>query len=327
MNKLCSSHDLQFLNDRYEYRIFAVAILDHILVDSKLSDGAKTLWMTLYRGAGLTKDMKCEASVSFLKNMTGKSESTLWRLIRELRKNSYLNVETREGKDGKNLPNIYGPRLPATVIKSIKSTATPREQVSTRLGYEYITATIHDDDYSSETIRDYENEGENHENIADDLRSDQLSNQETHSPLHINDSESFSSQTDNNTSLQVENAYIELTKDVDQGENCRESGYLENDIGGTVKSGTQYTNTPTEINTKTLGHSRDQWKMFPHIRTLVRKRLSNMGIDNAQSEKLIKEIDWTIHFGSMGEWPVQKAINTCLKLISSQKWATPRTGM
>jgi hypothetical protein len=280
--------------------------MDHILIESKLSDGAKTLWMILYRGAGLNVGMKCEASVSFLKNMTGKSDSTLWRLIKELRTRGYLDVETREGLDGKNLPNIYGPRLPATAIKVIKDTATPREVVSDQLGFDYITATT----------RDYEN------SIGSevDCETEHIEDVKVHRKALSIDSKSDLAITSNLTAVSIEAALKEGS--IGEVEIVDLESFTSY-IGESVKTGTQYTNPPTEGYTKIRGHSRDSWKMYPHIRTEVSARLDKMGFSYDRTKQLISEIDWTLNFGSMSEWGVQKGINVCLSLNAKKQWQTP----
>ena len=82
MSKLCSSRDLQYMCDRLEYRVIPVAVMDHLLYESDLSSGAFKLWMLLFRGSALNEGIKCEASVSFLENMTTWSASTLWRRVK-----------------------------------------------------------------------------------------------------------------------------------------------------------------------------------------------------------------------------------------------------
>lgn len=133
MLKPCTAIELKYLSERYEYRVLAASVMDHILIDADLSDGARTLWLILYRSSALTKTFSIVASAGFLKIKTGRSEATLWRQIRELKTKGYLSVVKQTGPEGEALPNIYGPRLPKYVVKKIKETATPREVVSTTL--------------------------------------------------------------------------------------------------------------------------------------------------------------------------------------------------
>lgn len=109
MSAPCKGIELLYLAERYEYRVIATSVLDHILYEAELSDGARTLWMVLYRGAALNHGVLCKASVSFLENKTGKSRATLWRQIRELKVSGYLDVKNQTGPEGESLPNVYGP--------------------------------------------------------------------------------------------------------------------------------------------------------------------------------------------------------------------------
>lgn len=313
MRKLCSSEDIQYLNDRYEYRVMAVSIMDYILIESGLSDGAKTMWMILYRASGLRKDMKCEASVSYLKNRTGKSESTLWRLIRELKNSGYLYVKTREGEDGKNLPNIYGPRLPKVAIQRIKKFATPREVVSDQLGYDYITATTRDQTKEPDSV--FESESNNTQPITIDTDTSQDEQKQTN--LVCLEENSVNASVDDLTVSEepYRSSFI--------SENYEFLECVDNEIGDSVISDIQNTNPPREGYTKTISHSRDSWKMYPHIRSSVLSKLSKMNICPDQAKLIAGEIDWSLNYGAMTDWPVQKAVNVCLSLVRSGKWTTP----
>ncbi|GGO77614.1 hypothetical protein GCM10011348_07570 [Marinobacterium nitratireducens] len=56
--------ELLYLAERYEYRVIATSVLDHILFESALSDGARNLWLILYRGAALNRSVRSEASAA-----------------------------------------------------------------------------------------------------------------------------------------------------------------------------------------------------------------------------------------------------------------------
>lgn len=319
MTKTCKAIDLLYLAERYEYRVLATSVMDHILFEADLSDGARTLWLILFRGAALNEGVRCEASVSFLKNKTGRSEATLWRQIRELRSGGYLEVVTRKGIEGESLPNIYGPRLPATIVRSIKQTATPREVVSKHIAdYEYVA-----------TIRDYEKaystrqagpEPDHHPYPGTPVTASEQKGQakeglaETHDEVEAGDDAPAAAFT---------RADAKVPKSGCHGSYAGS----HSEIGGDIKTETQMTNTsPKESYTRTglTCHSRDKWKCYPHIRLQVLERLSKMGIEAKRAKVLMSEIDWTLKFGSMEWWNVQKGINVCLKLIREGRWKTPR---
>jgi len=368
----CSEKQLQYLNERYEYRILATSVIDHVLLRSGLSDAAKILWLNLYRLAALKPGMKTEASATYLKVATGKSESTIWRLIKELREGGYLLVVTRNGTDGESLPNIYGPRLPMKEMEKIRKSATPREVISKQItAHEFeeirkvkkdCPATVRDSNNKINEYRDYPGLCEQPDDISETIRDyykDQIEQPEyiatirdydfqhstceegcsdrnlqpkpgenvpaERSALAQNERKQRSS---DNTAIRHLNALRnaltsqpELTKDT-------HSGGVRGDSQGGRKSGTQSTKvnkSPTEICYTTTGaHSRDSWKMFPHIRLQVKTRLEKMGIAPDRVKTLLREIDWSLKFGSMEWWPVQKGINVCLNLIQTGRWVTPR---
>lgn len=314
MTKPCKGIDLLYLAERYEYRVMATSVMDHILFEADLSDGARTLWMILYRGAALNEGVRCEASVSFLKNKTGKSEATLWRHIRELRSRGYLEVETRKGLEGESLPNIYGPRIPATKVRIIKSTATPREVVSRDIAEDEMAATT----------RDYENPY----NAPSETTSECKVEQELDTGVTLRASdlscETFSEQKSTDVAVETKTTLrneirsrVQLTYPDSKSE-----------TGEGVKTERENTTTPPTEGYTTTGrvkrHSRDQWKCFPHIRLQVLERLIKMGIDRGRAKVLMSEIDWTLKFGSMEWWNVQKGVNVCLKLIREGRWKSPR---
>ena len=286
MSNLCSSRDLQYMCDRFEYRVYPSAVIDHLILESGLSKGAQILWILLWRGSALNEGIKCEASVSFLEKMTTWSASTLWRAVKELRAKDYLLVVTREGADGKNLPNIYGPRLPKKVAKEINHTATPREVVSTQLTIDHINAVG----------RDYHNEPTVPDEAVNDVECDVKIGQEVCAGLSESLSDSVSDDYSHNRKAvtdQLKDKPLLINKGV------------KSEVGESVRSETQYTNYPlTEDYTKTSVHSRDQWKMYPHIRSQVLNRLRDFGLDINRSKVLVKEIDYTLNFGSMKDWTV-----------------------
>jgi hypothetical protein len=310
MAKTCKAIDLLYLAERYEYRVMATSVMDHILFEADLSDGARTLWLILFRGAALNEGVRCEASVSFLKNKTGRSEATLWRQIRELRSLGYLEVETRKGLEGESLPNIYGPRLPATIVAVIKQTAIPREVVSKQIA---------DHEYAA-TTRDYEK-------AYNTIQPSPEPQQPDHPEALATAQEQKSQITEGLACTDAPRAAC-TGRDAKASVSGHKGGFTgsQYETGGDLKTETENTNTsPKESYTTTgTGHSRDKWKCYPHIRLQVLERLSKMGIETKRAKVLMSEIDWTLKFGSMEWWNVKKGINVCLKLIREGRWKTPR---
>lgn len=203
-----------------------------------------------------------------------------------MRSKNYLLVVTREGLDGKNLSNIYGPRLPIKVANEIKRTATPREVVSTQLTIDHLNAVG----------RDYHNEPTLPDEAVNDVECDVKIGQEVCAGLSESLSDSVSDDYSHNRKAvtdQLKDKPLLINKGV------------KSEVGESVRSETQYTNYPlTEDYTKTSVHSRDQWKMYPHIRSQVLNRLRDFGLDINRSKVLVKEIDYTLNFGSMKDWTV-----------------------
>ena len=324
MTKPCKSIDLLYLNERYEYRVIATSVMDHVLMESDLSDGAKTLWLILYRASALNLNMQVEASITFLVNKTGRSQATLWRQIRELKEGGYLDVKTRRGADKEMLPNIYSPRLPDHIVTMIKATAKPREVVSHEIAEHEYNETKERLDLKAETIRDYENKynfPETDIDCANDNENTVLNIVGNASNLR---SETFSSESVVDVALCSGKS---LTDDFRNHDSLTYDG-VKIEIGEGVKSDTEKTNTPSEKDYTTTGsvklHSRDHWKLYPHLRLQVRQKLEQLNLSQAQVKKLLREIDWTLKFGSMEWWSVPKAVNVCLKLIREGRWQTPR---
>lgn len=311
MSKHCSHYDIQYLNERYEYRVIACSIVDHVMTASCLSDGAKILWTVLYRDAALNHSMKCMASTSFLEVKIGKSRATIWRLIKELRASGYLDVENRRLSDGTSLPNIYGPRLPVDVVRNIKKNATKREVVSKK-----ITA-----DQLSGSSRDYEIPYNEPETIEDSVECDCYTDEKLATSTSQINSETFSESTCNNALVSNKS---DATERLTSKHSLIYDGH-EDERGEGVTNEIQNTITPpTEDYTRTFPHSRDSWKMYSHVRLNLKERLLKMGVREQRAKVLIREIDWTINFGSMQWWTVQKAINVCLSLIAEGRWQSPR---
>lgn len=323
MTKPCKSIDLLYLNERYEYRVIATSVMDHILMESDLSDGAKTLWLILYRASALNLDMQVEASITFLVNKTGRSQATLWRQIRELKKGGYLNVVTRRGVDKEMLPNIYSPRLPDSVIELIKLTAKPREIVSHEIAEHEYNETINGLKCREVTARDYENLPSFSETDSNsNTDSDNTDTEAVRNASNLR-SETFSDESRVYVALHSGKS---LTDDFRNHDSVTFEG-VKIEMGEGVKSDTEKTITPSEKDYTTTGsvklHSRDHWKMYPHLRIQVRQKLEQLNLNQAQVKKLLSEIDWTLKFGSMEWWSVPKAVNVCLKLIREGRWQTP----
>lgn len=112
---------LRSISERYEYRVLACAMSDHIDSDPHLSARAPTLWKMLYKLVTFTSDWSVTISNCRLADSLSKSIWTVRRLLNQLERAGYIIREMRAGQ----ISRIYV-RFPADAIAKIERENKPR---------------------------------------------------------------------------------------------------------------------------------------------------------------------------------------------------------
>lgn len=356
ITRFCKADDIHYLNETKRYTLLSSDILNHILTDKNLTSQSAQLWQFLYIRASMNTNLEIKLSYKELSNYFGKSVRTMMRYVSALRTNGYIEIKNNYYNNAQTVNTFYV-RLPLQLVNHVqnKKNRTVKSDIYNKNSNQKVRISLSDRLTNDE---DQKNEIINNESNNSSLETPNTISASIYDMPRLEKNQCLINKENNRTRLDllykaipkqqsdISKWYDNLRKEsaIEAMRNLANTQIIAPDkfvTGEGVIDVTQiitknnyslYNNNLSNISKNRNFQLSERMLLINNVkkrkvsfiqREKIITTLSRYGFHDEESQKIAKQIIFSVEQEALSDKPLNHAVNIALKLVKSKRWTVP----